>query len=122
MLSNRHVGVLCSWAVTTHQANGRRTSAFVNLSHNAHPFSGTSLLIVCYPVNTTLFLCGLCSRSAKLPPSLSYLGPAIMRAQLLRPNAVLILTCLLVLVLFLLGIAVPNAHLWGSFLLPVVLV
>ncbi len=45
-----------------------------------------------------------------------------MRAHPLRPNLVLVLACLLAILLFLLGIVVPQAHFWGNFLVPIVLV
>lgn len=45
-----------------------------------------------------------------------------MRTHPRRPNLVLVLACLLAILLFFLGTAVPQAHLWGSLLLPIVLV
>ncbi len=45
-----------------------------------------------------------------------------MRIHPLRPNLVLVLACLFALLLFLMGIALPQVHLWGSFLVPIVLV
>lgn len=44
-----------------------------------------------------------------------------MRTHPLRPNSVLALTCLLAILLYFLDIAVPQAQLWGSYLLPIVL-
>ncbi|MFN8464552.1 MAG: PAS domain S-box protein [Caldilineaceae bacterium] len=45
-----------------------------------------------------------------------------MRIRSLHPNLVLALACALASALFLLVITVPQAHFWGSFLLPVVVV
>ncbi|MFN8469500.1 MAG: PAS domain S-box protein [Caldilineaceae bacterium] len=43
-----------------------------------------------------------------------------MRSAPLRSRLALLLTCLLAIVLFLLDTAVPQAHFWGSYLLPIV--
>lgn len=43
-----------------------------------------------------------------------------MIAHPLRPSYALALTCLLANLLFFLNIAVPQTHLWGSYLLPIV--
>jgi PAS domain S-box-containing protein len=45
-----------------------------------------------------------------------------MRTRPLYPNLVLALACLLALLLYLMGIVLPQAHLWGSLLVPLVLV
>ena len=45
-----------------------------------------------------------------------------MRIQPLRPNPILALACILVVVLFLLDAAVPEAHFWARYLLPLVVV
>lgn len=45
-----------------------------------------------------------------------------MRTHPLHSNFVLAGACLIALLLFLMGIALPQAHLWGSFLVPIVVV
>ncbi|MFN8469127.1 MAG: PAS domain S-box protein [Caldilineaceae bacterium] len=45
-----------------------------------------------------------------------------MRTRPLHPDLALAVACLLALLLFLMGIVLPQAHLWGSFLVPIVLV
>ena len=45
-----------------------------------------------------------------------------MRTHPPRPNLALALACLLTILLFFLGIAAPQAHLWGSYLLPIMIV
>ena len=45
-----------------------------------------------------------------------------MRTHSLRPNLILPLACLLAVALFLLGITGPGSHIWGRFLIPIVMV